>query len=115
MAGATYLISIEAEDTLLAQRATRTLADILLELPDVVQVSRLKDNANTMDLGTIVQVIATSGGVLALAQGVADWLRRTRGTRLTIVKEGEAGSIKAEVENITAEMALRITEKILGT
>jgi hypothetical protein len=55
------------------------------------------------------QVIAASGATLALAQGIAEWLRRTRGTKLKIT----VGHIKAEVENITPDVAERIVEDVI--
>ena len=113
MGAATYRITVQAENQLAAQQATRRLADGLREIPGVLNVTRLKEDADTMDLGAIVEVVFTSSATLAVARGVADWLRRTRGVHLTILKEQQSGSIRAEVENITADAALRITEKIL--
>src|SRR5437763_503081 len=104
-----YEIRIEAENDRAAQQATRTLTDHLLEISGVLGVERRKDDANTQDLGTIVQVIAASGATVALAQGIAEWLRRTRGTKLRITD----GHIKAEVENITPGVAERIIEDII--
>jgi TusA-related sulfurtransferase len=114
MAGDTYRIEVEVESDLAAQQATRSLADQLRETPGVLDVTRRKENLDTMDPGPILEIILTSAATVAVAQGVADWLRRTRGARLTIVKDLHSGSIKAEVQNITADVALRITEKITG-
>jgi len=109
MAEERFEIHVEAEDDRAAQQATRTLTDHLLEITGVLRVDRRKDDPNTQDLGTIVQVIAASGATLALAQGIAEWLRRTRGTKLKII----TGCIKAEVENITPDVAERIIEDII--
>jgi hypothetical protein len=104
-----FEIHIEAEDDRAAQQATRTLTDYLREINGVLGVERKKDDTSTQDLGTIVQVIAASGATLALAQGIAEWLRRTRGTKLKIT----VGHIKAEVENITPDVAERIVEDVI--
>jgi hypothetical protein len=65
-----------------------------------------------MDLGAIVTVLATSGATLAIARGVADWIRRTRGTRLVIEKSSRSGSIKVKVDNIDRAASERIVEII---
>jgi len=63
-----------------------------------------------MDLGSVVTVIATSGAALAIAQGIADWLRRRRGTTLKIERDPHSGALKALVENIYPSTATGITE-----
>jgi hypothetical protein len=108
-----YKIRVEAENSLAAQQATRSLSDDLRQMPSVLAIEQQKQDTSTMDLGTIVEVLATSGSTLAIARGVADWLRRTRGTRLVITKDLKSGSIKAQIENITPEVSERITELIL--
>jgi hypothetical protein len=112
MAEEMYKFRIEAEDEVVAQRGTRSLADDLRELPGVVSVERQKEHPGTMDLGVIVSVLATSGATLAIARGVADWIRRTRGTRLVIEKGSRSGSIKLEVYNIDPAASERIVEII---
>jgi Effector Associated Constant Component 1 len=109
MAEDRFEIYIEAEDDRAAQQATRTLSDHLREIAGVLGVERKKEDASTQDLGTMVEVIAASGATLALAQGIAEWLRRTRGTKLRVT----SGHIKTEVENITPDVAGRIIEVIL--
>jgi hypothetical protein len=63
-----------------------------------------------LDLGAIVQVIATSGATVAIAHGIAAWLRARRGVRLRITRDERAGSIKATVQGIDPETAIRIVE-----
>jgi Effector Associated Constant Component 1 len=109
MAEERFEICIQAEDDRAAQEATRSLTDHLREITGVLAVDRRKADESTQDLGTIVEVIAASGATLALAQGIAEWLRRTRGTKLRVT----SGRIKAEVENITPEVAERIIEDII--
>jgi hypothetical protein len=109
-----YLLRVDGgEDSVVAGSAL-SLANDLRELSGVLASDRRKDEDSTMDLGTIVAVIATSGAALALAQGIADWLRRRRGVILKIEREPGSGSIKALVENIDPATAVRITEMIRG-
>ena len=110
-----YRIRVEAADEADATRGARQLADDLRELPGVLAAGRQKsDEAVTMDVGAIVGVIAASGAATAMAQGIADWLRRRRGTRLTIERKAGSGSIRVAVEGIDPDAALRITELIGG-
>jgi hypothetical protein len=108
--GETYRIRISAEDQQTEQQATRNLEDDLRELSGVHGVKREKEDASTMDLGTIVTVIATSSATVTIAHGIADWLRRTRGVHLTIERNEKSGSLKAAVENVDQATSLRILE-----
>jgi hypothetical protein len=109
MAEERFAILVEAENDRAAQQATRTLADHLREVSGVLEIKRRKEDESTQDLGTIIEIVASSGATLALAQGVAEWLRRTRGTKLRVT----SGNIKTEVDNITPDVAARIIEDIL--
>ncbi len=107
-----YRIRIEAPDEADATQGARQLADDLREMPGVLAADRQKADETTMDLGSIVGVIAAAGATTVLAQGIADWLRRRRGVRLTIERKAGSGSIKVAVESIDPAAALRITELI---
>lgn len=67
-----------------------------------------------MDLGTVVSVIATSGATLAIAQGLAAWLRARRGVTVEVEKDSKSASLKAAVAGIDPEFAVRIVELIRG-
>lgn len=107
-----YRIVIAAEDERSSSEEAKKLADDLREVRGVTEANRRKGEDATMDLGAIVTVLARSGATVALARGIADWIRGTRMTRITIEKDPKAGSIKAIVENIDPEAAVRITELI---
>ncbi len=107
-----YRFVVAAEDQATAGRGAQALADALREAEGVLEADRQKADETTMDLGAIVTVIATSGATLAIAQGIAAWLRARRGVTLTIEQEGKAGSIKAAVEGIDPETAERIVKAI---
>jgi Effector Associated Constant Component 1 len=109
-----YQFTIESSDEQFAGQEAVSLADDLREVAGVSNVQRRKASQSTMDLGAIVTIIASSGATLAVARGIADWLRARRGTRLRIeIKEGSR-SIKAEVDNIDPEAAGRIVEDLSG-
>jgi hypothetical protein len=97
----------------------RSLADDLREVRGVVSVDRRRDDPSAMNLGSTVQVIVESlqagSALLALAKGVADWLRSRRNTTISIEKSPKSGAVKAHVQNIDPATALRITEIIKGS
>jgi hypothetical protein len=66
-----YRFAVGAEDQAAAGRSAMALADMLQEATGVEKAIRSKLDEDTMDLGTIVSVLATSGATLAIAQGVA--------------------------------------------
>jgi Effector Associated Constant Component 1 len=107
-----YEFTVEAQDRATAGRGAQALADALREADGVLEANRRKADDATMDLGAIVSVLATSGATLAIAQGVATWLRARRGANIRIEKDGKSGSIKAAVEGIDAQAAVRIAEII---
>jgi hypothetical protein len=113
MNNGTYRISVEAPDALLATQGARILSDDLREVEGVLNADRVKGDQPTMDLGAIVTVLASSGATLAIARGVADWIRRTPQTRLVIDRDPQSGSIKAVVEKIDPDAALKIIETVL--
>jgi hypothetical protein len=78
MAGETYKFTVEAEDQAIAGSSATALGDRLREADGVTEVVRVKAEASTMDLGVIVSIIAGSGATLAIAEGLAAWLRARR-------------------------------------
>ena len=109
-----YEFTVQSDDEQSADEATVTLIDDLREVPGLSRIGRRKSSDSTMDLGAIVTVIASSGATLALARGVADWLRARRQTRLKIEIKDGSRSIKVEVANIDPEAAGRIIEDVRG-
>jgi hypothetical protein len=107
-----YDLTVQAEDQASAGRGAVALADGLREVEGVFEANRKKANDTTMDLGAIVTVIASSAATLAIAQGIAAWLRARRNVKLKIESKGGSGSIKAAVEGLDPEAALRIVEVI---
>ncbi|MFM0451675.1 hypothetical protein PQR21_14910 [Paraburkholderia nemoris] len=109
-----YLLNLEADSERASDTQARAFTDSLREIEGVEKAERLKENKNTMDLGTIITVLASSGATLALSQGIADWLRSRRSTKLTIERDASTDSIKATVEGIDPDTAQQIVELIRG-
>lgn len=109
-----YLITIEAESDDQPFQYGRSLINELVEVQGVTKASRFRQDDNAMDLG-LVEVVATSGATLAIAQGISEWIRRHRGIKLKIERDSQSGSIKAELENIDSTIALAVTEAVLRT
>lgn len=107
-----YRFLVAAEDQAAAGRASQALADMLREIQQVLDVDRQKADAASMDLGTIVTAITTSGATLAIAQGIAAWLRARKGASITIELDRSVGSVRAVVAGVDAEAAVRIAEII---
>ena len=103
---------VEAEDEAAAGRAATDLSDVLREADGVLEADRTKADDHTMDLGTVISVLATSGATLAIAQGLAAWLRARRGVTVTVERDGKSGSLKAAVAGIDPEAAVRIVEMV---
>lgn len=105
-----FEIAVEATNQGEAGTRAQSLADKLREAEGVLEIERTKADPNSLDLGSIVQVIATSGATLAIAHGIAAWLRARRGVRLQITRDRRSGSIKATAQGIDPETATRIVE-----
>ena len=110
MTNQNYTFSVNAEEQAAAGSSAMALADTLIEADGVLEAVRGKAAERTMDLGVIVSVLATSGATLAIARGLAAWLRARRGVTVTVERDGRSGSIKAAVAGIDPEAAVRIVE-----
>jgi hypothetical protein len=112
MAEETYKFTVEAEDQATAGRSATALADVLREADGVIEAVRAKAEGSTMDLGVVVSVLASSGATLAIAEGIAAWLRARRGVTITVERDGKAGSLKAAVAGLDPASAVRIVEMV---
>jgi hypothetical protein len=109
-----YEFVVEDDDRARAGSRAAELAISLSEIDGVTESIRRKTDYDAMDLGAIVDLIVSSGATVAIARGVAAWLRSRRGTGLRIYKDGKSGSIKAVVSGIDPAAAALITEIIRG-
>lgn len=110
MVRVSYRFTVKAEELAAADTSALALADALLGADGVLEAVRSKGDGDTMDLGAVVTVLATSGATLAIAQGLAAWLRARRGVTVTIERDGKSGSLKAAVVGLDPEAAVRIFE-----
>lgn len=94
--GETSLFAAEVEALALATRG-------------VTSVERAKTSQGTMDLGATV-IVALGGAGLALAKGIADWLRRRNTAKITV--KSTSGHFIAE--GLTSADALKLYREGFG-
>ncbi|MBP0595020.1 hypothetical protein J8I87_36240 [Paraburkholderia sp. LEh10] len=107
-----YRLCLESDEESTASAQARNLADELRQITGIERAEREKKTEGTMDLGTVISILATSGATLALAQGIADWLRSRRGTKLIVERDASSGSLKATIEGIDPESAKQVIEGV---
>jgi hypothetical protein len=61
-----------------ANASAGSLADALQNISPSVIVARDKDNPNTQDLGTVLNIVLGSTPAAAIAAGIAAWMRMHR-------------------------------------
>src|SRR4051812_48691892 len=105
-----YRFTVTAENQAAAGRSAQALADTLREAEGVLEADRRKADETTIDLGAIVAVIASSGATLAIARGIAAWLRTRKQASITVERNSNTGSINAAIAGIDPEVAVRIAE-----
>ncbi len=96
-----YEISFDDANAADANRYAEELQQILRQVDESVETTSIKPDQNTMDLGTIVGVVVASAAATAVAQGIADWLRKRQDASVTVKENGEVVAT-----NITSEAAL---------
>jgi Effector Associated Constant Component 1 len=110
-----YQLTVESESGgLEAAGQAGSLATALREISGVIESERSKSENDTMDLGTIVTIVLSSGATLAVARGLADWLRLRRGTRFKLQLTTGAHRLKLQLDHIDPEVALRVVEATAG-
>jgi hypothetical protein len=110
MADENYVFEVKADDSATASRAAVSLADALREADGVLKAVRSKADDETMELGTIVSIVAASGSTLAVARGIATWLTGRRGVSLRVKKTPKTGELIVELKGIDPAAAVRIME-----
>jgi hypothetical protein len=105
------MLQISDEDSAAEGLSAAFIEDGAREIDGVLKVERRKPNADTMDLGNIVEIVFTSGATIALAQGLAGWLKARRGAKVIVEKTQDAASIKTIVSGIDPATAERIVER----
>jgi Effector Associated Constant Component 1 len=88
------------------------LADRLIEIDSVTNVERVKGDSSTMDIGDIIRVVVESGAALALAKGLADWLRARSGAIVVFGRSGK-GEPTATIRGVDGATAERMLDMLL--
>ncbi len=71
------ILHVSGENEATANRATTSLRQALLDLGEPsLQVEREKRDAHTQDMGVTLVLLLGAPAAVAVAQGIADWLRR---------------------------------------
>ncbi len=107
-----FVVAAEDQGEAAAGQGAQALADALREADGVLEADRQKADQDTMDLGAIVTMVATTVSILDIARGIAAWLRPRREVTLRIERQSQSESIKAAVEGIDPETAARIVESM---
>jgi hypothetical protein len=116
MADTSLRIAVNAPNVGEANRLTTELEQWLKGRVDI-QLSRVKDDSESQDAGTVLVAVLAApamvefakGPALELAKGVADWLRKRRAT----VTIGADGAVAAE--NVSANDVEKIILSTLQT
>lgn len=115
MGNASLQIGINAPSAAESNRLAGELEKWLKDRVEDLQIQRAKENPETQDMGTLLVAVLSSPAVVALAsepakalaEGIADWLRKRR-VNLSI---GADGSVTAE--NVRADDVERIIQDTL--
>ena len=72
-------IRVHGADAGAAAREAASLRRHLLDLASIdIEVAVEKDDANTQDMGATLTIALSAPAIVAVAQGIADWLRKRR-------------------------------------
>lgn len=72
-----------------ANKLTNELETVLRTAAPDVEVSRLKNSNQTMDTGTILQIVFGSSATTAIGHGIAAWLAKRPTGSIIIRKNGD--------------------------
>jgi hypothetical protein len=101
-----FEIEVEGVSRSAAGAQARALSDAIVGIGGVVEARRARTDDTAMDIGSIIQVIATSGATMAIAEGIAAWLQARRGVSLRI----KSDKLEAEVHGVDPHTASRILQ-----
>jgi hypothetical protein len=103
-----YTVQFEGLDAADAARAAESLRRFLQEVDPTIQAKRVRTERETMDLGSVLEVILAARAITELTKGISNWLSRTHSSKVTVI--GPDG--KTIVENIGASEAAELAEKL---
>ena len=92
-------------------RYARDLKDFLTDLDPRVRAEQQSERPDAQDLGATVVLVLGTTAVSALARGIATWLQRNSGARITI--KNSQGELVAE--GMDSKDVARIVQALSGT
>jgi|ERR1700691_5770022 len=87
-----------------------SLSDALKDVDAELQIELLKERPETQDFGATLGIILGSKAVVVIAAGLAKWLARNSGARLTISSDNG----QSIASNLDSGDAARIAEALSG-
>lgn len=111
---ANVTLEVTDEDPASGNLSAQFIEDAAKELDGVISIDRKKASHDTMDVGSILEIVLASGSALAFARGLAGWLKARRGAKVIITTNSKDVSIKTIVEGIDPATAERIVERHVG-
>lgn len=98
-------IRVIDEDAAAADQQAAALVDELVALEADVKIGRKKDEADTQDIGSILEIVLCAPAVMVLAHGIASFIRRSRSCTLEIKHGDRTAVIRGARPQDAAEVA----------
>jgi hypothetical protein len=105
-----FEIDVEGSTDSESEIYTIELEGVILNASRDVEVSRIKRDQSTMDLGATIGVVIMSAAATTLAHGIADWLRKRPGAKIRI----KDGLQEIEMGGMSGKDTARILEILTG-
>jgi hypothetical protein len=102
----TALLSFSGAEPADGNRYASNLKDFLLDLGTDVRVEKRRENLDSQDFGSTLVLVLGTTAISALARGIAVWLQRNAGARITL--RTTRGEVVAE--GLDSNDAARIVE-----
>lgn len=108
MSDGKQVLRIRFEDVSVAEAGKKAakLRQDLLDVSPQVEAEIEKEDETTQDFGTVLVLVLGTEAIVAIAKGIADYLRRDRGT-IALESDG-----RVVAEGISGEDAARIAEAL---
>jgi len=106
--GETLLLSFAGATADDRSRYAADLKEFLADLDPALQLERRRERPDAQDFGSTLVLVLGTTAVTALAHGVASWLRRNSGAKITVRKS--TGELVAE--GLDSRDAARIVEAL---
>jgi hypothetical protein len=97
------VLSLEGVDSAEANRLVQGLQDDLERIDPTIKIQRRKPQADTQDFGTTLVLLFGTPVAIALANGIAGFLKRHSGASITISTDGAVVA-----RNLNSEDAAKI-------